>query len=272
MHRRLRRLERRQARGPRASSTSRASTSCAGSTSAAALVIGALTTHGEIERSEAVRRRLPILAQAAAEIGGPQIRNRGTIGGNIATGSPAGDTLPVLAVAEATVVLRSVEGERRVPFWPSTPAIAARRRMQPDELLVAVEIPPLVGRQWFRKVGTRAAQAISRWSWRPCGPIPAASPSAASRPPSSACRAPRRRSATPSRRPRRRCAGDHPDRRRALDRELPDAGGREPPRPLLVGHLRAFPFLSESGISATECPYLLAEPGPVPGRKGSPTP
>lgn len=125
------------------------------------LTIGALATHGEIERSPAVRRRLPILAQAAAEIGGPQIRNRGTLGGNLATGSPAGDTLPVLAVAEATVVVRSVAGERRIPFADFYTGYR-RTAMRPDELLVAVEIPPLPGRGWFRKVGTRAAQAISK--------------------------------------------------------------------------------------------------------------
>ncbi|QQR73019.1 MAG: xanthine dehydrogenase family protein subunit M [Holophagales bacterium] len=125
------------------------------------LVIGALATHGDIERSPEVRRRLPILAQAAGEVGGPQIRNRGTLGGNLATGSPAGDTLPVLAVAEATVVLRSVAGERRVPFadfYTGYRQTALRR----DELIVAVEVGPLPGQGWFRKVGTRAAQAISK--------------------------------------------------------------------------------------------------------------
>lgn len=125
------------------------------------LVIGALATHGDIERSPDVRRRLPILAQAAGEVGGPQIRNRGTLGGNLATGSPAGDTLPVLAVAEATVVLRSVAGERRVPFadfYTGYRQTALRR----DELIVAVEVGPLPGQGWFRKVGTRAAQAISK--------------------------------------------------------------------------------------------------------------
>lgn len=125
------------------------------------LVIGALATHGDIERSPEVRRRLPILAQAAGEVGGPQIRNRGTLGGNLATGSPAGDTLPVLAVAEATVVLRSVASERRVPFadfYTGYRQTALRR----DELIVAVEVGPLPGQGWFRKVGTRAAQAISK--------------------------------------------------------------------------------------------------------------
>lgn len=125
------------------------------------LSIGALTTYSEIIRSEAVRRHLPILAAAAREIGGVQIQNRGTLGGNIANGSPAGDTLPVLAVAEAVLVLRSGEGERRVPFNGFYTGYRATV-MRPDELIVAIEIPPVEGEQWFRKVGTRAAQAISK--------------------------------------------------------------------------------------------------------------
>ena len=125
------------------------------------LVIGALATYTDLIRSPLVRRRLPILAEASRWVGSPQIQNRGTIGGNIANASPAGDALPVLAVAEATVVLGSVDGERRVPF--SSFYTGYRQTvMRPDELIVAVEIPPVEGRQWFRKVGTRAAQAISK--------------------------------------------------------------------------------------------------------------
>ena len=102
-----------------------------------------------------------MLASAAREVGGMQIQNRGTLGGNVANGSPAGDTLPVLAVAEAVVVLRSLDGERRVPFDEFYTGYRASVR-RPDELIVAFEIPPVEGRQWFRKVGTRAAQAISK--------------------------------------------------------------------------------------------------------------
>jgi len=125
------------------------------------LVIGALATFTDIIRSRLVRQALPMLVAASREIGGPQIQHRGTIGGNIANGSPAGDSLPVLAVADATVVLASADGERRVPF---TAFYTGYRQsvLQPDELIVAVEIPPVEGAQWFRKVGTRAAQAISK--------------------------------------------------------------------------------------------------------------
>jgi CO/xanthine dehydrogenase FAD-binding subunit len=125
------------------------------------LVVGALATYTRIIHSRHVRARLPILAEAARQIGGVQIQNRGTIGGNVANGSPAGDTLPVLAAADAVVVLRSLGGERRVPLTEFYTGYRASVR-RPDELIVAVEVPPLQGAQWFRKVGTRAAQAISK--------------------------------------------------------------------------------------------------------------
>ena len=80
------------------------------------LRIGALTTYREILRSAHVRRRLPMLAAAAREIGAVQVQNRGTLGGNIANGSPAGDTLPVLAAADALVELRGLDWTRKVPF------------------------------------------------------------------------------------------------------------------------------------------------------------
>ena len=125
------------------------------------LSIGALVTHTDLIRSPLVRKRLPMLAAAAREVGGVQIQNRGTIGGNIANASPAGDTLPVLAAADAVVVVRSATDERRVRFAEfytgyRTSVLAA------NELIVGVEIPGIRGRQWFRKVGTRAAQAISK--------------------------------------------------------------------------------------------------------------
>ena len=125
------------------------------------LSIGALATYSAIIASRLVRRHLPILAAAAREIGGVQIQNRGTLGGNVANASPAGDTLPVLAVVEATVVLQSLEGTRRVPFTGFYTGYRKTVR-RPDELIVALEIPTVGTGQWFRKVGTRAAQAISK--------------------------------------------------------------------------------------------------------------
>ena len=125
------------------------------------LSIGALATYTRIIGSPLVRRRLPILAAASREIGGVQIQNRGTLGGNIANGSPAGDTLPVLAAAEAVLVLASAKGRRRVAF-NSFYTGYRKSVLAPDELIATVEIPRVPGRQWFRKVGTRAAQAISK--------------------------------------------------------------------------------------------------------------
>jgi xanthine dehydrogenase small subunit len=125
------------------------------------LSIGALCTYTDIIKSRTVQSRVPMLVAAAREVGGPQIQNRGTIGGNIANASPAGDTLPVLAAAEATVVIRSIRDERRVPFVEFYTGYR-RSVLRPDELIAAVEIPAIRGRQWFRKVGTRAAQAISK--------------------------------------------------------------------------------------------------------------
>jgi xanthine dehydrogenase small subunit len=125
------------------------------------LRIGALSTYAEIIASPLVRKRVPMLVAAAREVGGAQIQNRGTLGGNIANASPAGDTLPVLAAAGAVIVLRSAGGERRVPFAEFYTGYRTSNR-QPDELITAVEIAAISGRQWWRKVGTRRAQAISK--------------------------------------------------------------------------------------------------------------
>ena len=125
------------------------------------LFVGALATYTDLIRSPLVRRRIPMLAAAAREVGGVQIQNRGTLGGNVANASPAGDTLPVLAAAEAVVVLRSAAASRRVPFAAFYTGYRQSVR-RPDELIVGFEIPAIDGEQWFRKVGTRAAQAISK--------------------------------------------------------------------------------------------------------------
>lgn len=125
------------------------------------LRLGALTTYTDAIRSPEVNAWLPALVAAAREVGGAQIQNRGTIAGNLANGSPAGDSLPVLAAADAAVVLRSADGERRVAVTELYTGYRATV-IRPDELIVAVEVPPVAGTQWFRKVGTRAAQAISK--------------------------------------------------------------------------------------------------------------
>lgn len=125
------------------------------------LVIGALASFSALIRSPLVQARLPMLVEAARLVGGIQIQNRGTLGGNIANASPAGDSLPVLAVVDAVLLLRSLDAERRVPI---TEFYTGYRKtvLRPDELIVAVEVPPVEGRQFFRKIGTRAALAISK--------------------------------------------------------------------------------------------------------------
>ena len=125
------------------------------------LRIGSLATFSELIQSPLVRRRLPMLVAAAGEVGGRQIQNRGTIGGNIANASPAGDSLPVLAACDAVVVLQSASGERRVPFTQFYTGYRASVR-RADELIAALEIAKVDGTQYWRKVGTRRAQAISK--------------------------------------------------------------------------------------------------------------
>ncbi|MGQ0537422.1 MAG: FAD binding domain-containing protein [Gemmatimonadaceae bacterium] len=125
------------------------------------LSIGALATYSAIARSRIVQGWLPMLCAAAREVGGAQIQNRGTIGGNIANASPAADTLPVLAAADGQIVLASRSGERRVPITRFYTGYRATVR-RPDELITAVEIPRVEGEQYFRKVGTRAAQSIAK--------------------------------------------------------------------------------------------------------------
>jgi len=100
------------------------------------------------------------LREAARTVGSPQIRNAGTLGGNIATSSPAGDTLPVLAALDATVVLRSRTGERRVPFteFMTGPKKNVRRA---DELVMGAEWDDAGPTQTFMKVGTRNAMVIA---------------------------------------------------------------------------------------------------------------
>jgi xanthine dehydrogenase small subunit len=125
------------------------------------LRFGALCTHSDIVGSEIVQEWLPMLVSACREIGGVQIQNRGTLGGNIANASPAGDTLPVLMAADASLLLAHRDGERRVPLDTFFTGYRATR-LQPGEVIRAIEVPRVAGRQWFRKVGTRAAQAISK--------------------------------------------------------------------------------------------------------------
>jgi CO/xanthine dehydrogenase FAD-binding subunit len=137
------------------------------------LVLGARTTYTEIRRSAICREHLPALVEAAATIGAAQIQNRGTIGGNIANASPAGDTLPILLATDAVVLVGGQRGEREVAaadFFTDYRKTA----LSPDELILQVRFPLPAGRELrFRKVGTRRAQAISKvvmaLAWRDHG-------------------------------------------------------------------------------------------------------
>ncbi len=104
--------------------------------------------------------RLPGLAMASRTVGSPQIRNRGTVGGNLGTASPAGDAHPPLLAADAQVELASATGTRRVPvreFFTGPKQTTMRK----DELIAAFLVEPAAGPQQFSKVGTRNAMVIA---------------------------------------------------------------------------------------------------------------
>lgn len=124
--------------------------------------IGAGVTHAFLCDCPPLRRHLPALVAAAATVGAAQIQARGTLGGNAANASPAGDTAPALLITGGTVVLASAAGRREVPllqFWIAYRQIAAR----PDEIILAFRLPKKgPAKERFRKLGTRRAQAISK--------------------------------------------------------------------------------------------------------------
>jgi len=104
--------------------------------------------------------RLPGLAIASRTVGSVQIRNRGTVGGNLATASPAGDGLPPLYTSGAVVEVASVRGTRRLPVAEFVTG-PKRTALEPDELITAFSLPPAAGPQQFAKVGTRNAMVIA---------------------------------------------------------------------------------------------------------------
>ncbi len=128
-----------------------------------ALEIGATTSFSEIRRSAAVREAFPSLAAAASVVGGWQIQNRATLGGNMANASPAGDSLPVLLALDAIVVAAGVQGIREIPYAEFHTGYR-KTALRPGEIVAWVRLPylPQGSVQAFRKVGTREAQAISK--------------------------------------------------------------------------------------------------------------
>jgi CO/xanthine dehydrogenase FAD-binding subunit len=103
---------------------------------------------------------LPGLAIASRTVGSPQIRNRGTIGGNLGSSSPAGDALPPLYASNAEIEVASTRGERRIPIEDFITG-PKRNVLEPDELIAAFHIPAARGGQQFAKIGTRNAMVIA---------------------------------------------------------------------------------------------------------------
>jgi CO/xanthine dehydrogenase FAD-binding subunit len=103
---------------------------------------------------------LPGLAMAARTVGSPQIRNRGTVGGNLGAASPAGDCHPPLLASGATIEVASVRGTRTIPAAAFFTGVK-RNALAPDELIAAVLTPPAAGPQQFSKIGTRNAMVIA---------------------------------------------------------------------------------------------------------------
>ncbi len=128
-----------------------------------ALEIGATTSFSEIRRSAAVREAFPALAAAASLVGGWQIQNRATLGGNMANASPAGDSLPVLLALDAIVIAVGAQGTREIPYTEFHTGYR-KTALRPGEIVAWVRLPYLSqgSVQAFRKVGTREAQAISK--------------------------------------------------------------------------------------------------------------
>jgi CO/xanthine dehydrogenase FAD-binding subunit len=123
------------------------------------LRLGAGVTYTNVLGGD-VAELLPALAEASRTVGSPQIRNRGTIGGNLGTASPAGDALPPLVVEKAEVELASVRGTRHLPVAEFLVGVK-RTALADDELIVAVLVEPSRQPQTFMKVGPRNAMVIS---------------------------------------------------------------------------------------------------------------
>lgn len=139
------------------------------------LSVAASTTYSALLASEAVHAELPLLAAAARDVGAWQIQARGTLGGNVGTCSPVGDTLPALIALGGHVVLASTRGERALPFEEFCTGYR-RTALADDELIVSLRFPARAlyvsagARHAWRKVGTRRTQSVSKVMLAACAP------------------------------------------------------------------------------------------------------
>ena len=125
--------------------------------------IGALATHAQVAVSPAIRRHAHLLAQACSQVGSPQVRNRGTLAGNIANASPAADTVPALVALQARVTLMSSRGSRELSV-AEVLAGPYRTNLAADEIIAGIsfkKLPPSAGSA-FLKIGRRWAMSIAR--------------------------------------------------------------------------------------------------------------
>ncbi len=127
------------------------------------VILRALTTYTDVQAHPVLRAEFPMLCQAAKETGGIAIQNRGTLGGNVVNASPAADSPPALLAYDAELELISQSGTRRIPYSKFHRGYK-QMDLRADELLSAIHIPrsPETRTHYYRKVGTRRAQAISK--------------------------------------------------------------------------------------------------------------
>ncbi len=123
------------------------------------ITIGAGVPYADMEHGE-IARLVPALAQAARTVGSPQIRASGTLGGNLGTCSPAGDSLPVLAALNAMIHVIGPDGNRDIDFVDFMVGVK-KNSLQPSEFVHSVSLPIIEGWQGYAKVGTRNAMVIS---------------------------------------------------------------------------------------------------------------
>ncbi len=123
------------------------------------IVLGAGISYTDLAEPQ-IATVVPALAQAARTVGSPQIRNAGTLGGNLATASPAGDTIPVLVAMDAVLQLKSSSGNREVAITDFITGVKTNA-LQAGEIIQSITMPVFQGPQEFLKVGTRNAMVIS---------------------------------------------------------------------------------------------------------------